>query len=89
MVVEADPALVLAPLENAGQRGKIDFAFAEVVIAEKKRRVPGACFVHHTVGEFDIFPGESIAALPQPCTTMRPNRAPQIIFPCFCEHKAG
>src|SRR2546422_6437586 len=39
----SDPALVLAPLEDAGQRRKIDFPFAQVVIAKKKRRVFRAC----------------------------------------------
>jgi len=63
MVVEADPALVLTPLEDAGQRGKIDFAFAQVVIAKKKCRVLGACFVHHSVGKLDIFPGKRVLAV--------------------------
>ena len=54
MVVDTDPALVLAPLEDAGQRRKIDFTFAQIVIAEEKRRMLGACFVHHAVGKLHI-----------------------------------
>src|SRR5262245_3548562 len=76
MVVEADPALVLAPLENCGSGWEIDFAFARVVIAEKKRRAAG----------MSILSGQSVVR-----TSMSPmfSITPSKIRPVAISARAG
>src|SRR5260221_1624789 len=76
MVVDADPTLVLAPFEDTGQRGKVDFAFSQVVITKKKRRVLRARFVYHPVGKLDILPGKRVFTVDE----IHENQAVVIFF---------